>query len=739
MTDQSKSDNAKVTMTACASHCGGACLLKVHTKEGKVIRIETDDGDEPQLRACLRCRSYRQRVYDPGRLKFPMRRTGERGEGKFERISWDDALDTVVNEINKARDRYGASSVGFLPGGGDQTHLHSAFQIIELLAMTGGLTLPWGIHSFEAGLFASLATYGTLRSRNNFDDLLNSRLIIMWGIDPVVSIHETNASWYLIQAKELGTKVVSVDPRYTDSTAILADQWIPIIPGTDTAMLIAMAYTMIHENLQDITFIDKYTVGFDVFREYVFGVEDGVPKTAKWAERITGVPAHNIENLAREYATTKPAALIGGIAPGRTAYGEQYHRAIKTLAAITGNIGVHGGWAGRSFITRPQFGSFDFKLSGLPHSKGNPVEFGVPLRKDALPTMRGSNSGAKIHGSRIADAILKGKAGGYPADIKVLFVMHTNPINQEPNTNKISRAFKELEFIVVAEQLMTATAKYADILLPVSTFMERNDVIAQGALPWYGFVNKVIEPLHDSRSPFAICKGLAKRMGVTIHGEKTEDEWLREFTKNSYIPDYDNWKIKAKHMVPFPEPQVAFKEQIEDPERNPFPTPSGKIEIYSQKLANWNNSEIPPIPKYIEHWEGRNDPLAAKYPLQLITSHCRRRAHSQFETIPWLKEVVFQAISMNPVDAKERGIRDGEEVMVFNDRGQVIVPAKLTERIMPGVVDLPEGAWYAPDSQGVDRGGCTNVLSKDVHSPVGAYCYNTNLVQVQKVTENNMI
>jgi anaerobic dimethyl sulfoxide reductase subunit A len=315
----------------------------------------------------------------------------------------------------------------------------------------------------------------------------------------------------------------------------------------------------------------------------------------------------------------------------------------------------------------------------------------------------------------------------------MVMVTHTNPVNQLPNTNKTVQAFRKLEFIAVAEQVMTATAKFADILLPVSTYMERNDILAQGALPWYGYVNKVIEPLYESKSPFEICKGLATRLGVSIYSEKTEDEWLRELVKGSYVPDYDTFKKKANYRIKFSEPYVAFKKQIEDPENNPFPTPSGKIEIYSQRLADMDNPEIPPIPKYVEPWEGRSDPLTAKYPLQLITTHFKRRTHTQFESVPWLSELVSQALSINPIDAKARGISNGDQVRVFNDRGEVTVPAVVTERIMPGVVDLPQGAWYNPDKRGVDKGGCANVLTKDTRSPGGAACYNTGLVQIQKV------
>jgi len=378
------------------------------------------------------------------------------------------------------------------------------------------------------------------------------------------------------------------------------------------------------------------------------------------------------------------------------------------------------------------FGGYDFRLGAPPKSQGNPIEFGNPPRQNSLPTVKGSDSTARIHFAEVADALLQGQAGGYPTDIKMLLVMHTNPINQYPNTNKLVRAFKEMEFIGVAEQVMTATARFADILLPVSTSMERNDIAAGGSPPTYTYVNKVIEPLHESRSPLEICNGLARRLGIPVFGDKTEDEWLREILKGSYIPDYDTFKEKAVYRLRFPEPRVAFREQIEDPGNHPFPTPSGKIEIYSQRLAEMNAPEIPPIPKYIETWESRSDPLAVKYPLQLITTHFKRRAHSQFESVPWLRELMPQAISINTVDARARGIKDGDKVRVFNDRGEIIIPARVTERIMPGVVDLPQGAWYDPDEDGVDRGGCANVLTKDARSPCGAATYNTALVEVQK-------
>ncbi|MBI4295114.1 MAG: molybdopterin-dependent oxidoreductase [Chloroflexi bacterium] len=723
----------KVIPTVCNSHCGGACLLKVHVKDGTITRIETDDGEEPQFRACLKGRAYRQRVYAPDRLRFPMKRVGLRGEGKFERISWDEALDTVATELRRVKGTYGPESILYWTAGGDLGVLHGSGDPVDrLLCLTGGFSAVWGIYSYEAAVFAELANYGTAYTFTPRDDLLNSRLIVMWGWDPANSRACSNTDWYLAQAKEAGIRIVSVDPRYTDSTAIFADQWIPIRPGTDTAMLVAMAYVMITEELQDQKFLDTYTVGFDKFKDYVLGEEDGVPKTPQWAEAITGVPAATIAALAREYATTKPAALIAGISPGRTACGEQYHRVAITLTAMTGNIGVPGGsCAGKTYGgIGPPF----FKLGRGLKIGPNPVEDGAPPSKDKLPgRLKAFRGVGKVNKFNFADAVLKGKAGGYPVEYKLLFLVANNFVNQSSNINRTAQALKRLEFIVVEEQFMTPTARFADILLPVNSFLERNDLCTGPATPpFYGYKHKVIDSLDESRSQLEIAEVLAKRLGITDFNDRTEEQLLEQVLQGSDIPDHEAFKEQAIFRIKLPEPYVAFRKQIEDPERNPFPTPSGKIEIYSQQIADMHNPLLPPIPKYIEPWEIPTDPLAKKYPLQLITTHYRLRAHSQFYNIPWLRELEPEAITMSVLDAQERGIRDGELVRVFNDRGEMLIPARVTERITPGVVEIHQGAWYKPDERGIDRGGSANVLTRDEPSPGGAFVSNTCLVQVQK-------
>jgi anaerobic dimethyl sulfoxide reductase subunit A len=720
---------AEIRNSGCSHDCGGRCVLRPHVKDGRIARIESDTDDGQQFRACLRGRSYRQRLYHQDRLLYPLRRIGPRGEGRFERISWDEALDAVAKELKRVKATYGNEAIFYIGYSGGHGQLHTMRAVLRLLNKFGGCSKTWGGASHEGGIFASMASYGTISTGNTRDDLPNAKLIIMWGWNPAETIWDTNTSVRLVEAREGGTHIVSVDPRFTPSAATFAHEWIPIKPCTDTAALIAMSYVIIDESLHDRTFLERYTLGFDSFKAYVTGAEDGIPKTPRWAEGICGIPAETLARLARDYATTKPAALIAGWGPGRTAYGEQYHRAAIVLAAMTGNIGVHGGNAAgfeRSYGSR--------NMSGFSAGK-NPLEVGGPVRKDALRLPGGTATTAlRVHVSKVWDAMLSGRKGGYPADYKLLYVTNANPLNQFPRTNKGVEALQSLEFVIVHEQFMTATARYADILLPVTTILERND-IAQPWLsaPYYIFVNKVVEPLGESKSDFDICRELAARLGVANYSDLDDEGWLRKSAESTGdIPNYQEFKKTAKHVVNLPEPYVSFKAQIEDPENHPFPTPSGKIEIFSGLLAEMENPRIPPVPKYLEPPEGPSDPLRAKYPLQLITTHFRRRVHSIVDNVPWLRELEPDALWINPEDAEPRGIRDGDTLRVFNERGAVAVPAKVTERIVPGAVSLYEGAWYKPDESGIDRGGCPNVLTVDEHSPGGAFMSNTCLVEVEK-------
>ncbi|MDP3063317.1 MAG: molybdopterin-dependent oxidoreductase [Chloroflexota bacterium] len=729
-----KNGETRIVRATSTFDCGGRCPLRLHVKDGVLIRVEGDDAPEPdQLRTCMRCRAYRQFVYHPERLKHPMKRVGKRGEGKFKRISWDEALETIARELKRVKKTYGNPSI-FLEGGGYQGALHrGTVATTRLLSMFGGYTTSYGNISSEGAVWAVMATYGDVMVGHSREDLLNSRLIIMWGWDPVRMISGTDAVYNLIKAKEAGIKIICIDPRYHDSAATFAGEWIPIIPGTDTAMMVAMANVMIKENLHDRGFLDKYTLGFDKFSDYVLGIEDGIEKTPRWAETITSVPAQTIERLAREYAATKPAALMDCQGPARSAMGEQYNRCAIALTAMTGNIGKHGGSAAGGLMGLP-IGHM-FRSAAIPGLR-NPAEEGGPSIRGTLDL--NLRLVRRIHTNKTFDAFLRGKAGGYPADIKMAWFVGGNCMTQRGNTNKGARALESLEFIAVSELFMTPTARYADVLLPVTSAAERNDLTRPWPSgPYFTFVNKAIEPLGECKSDLEIATELAERLGFEDFNPLSEEEWLRKFVAEQgdypeHIKDYDKFKAEGIHRVKLAEPIVAFQKEIEDPEHNPFPTPSGKIEIFSQRAAELNNPLCPPVPKHVRTKEDRNDPLIKKYPLQLLTPHAKNRVHSSLYKVDLLRETEPHLMWINSVDAEARGVKDGDEVYVFNDRGKVAIKAWVTERIIPGVVCIFEGAWYDPDKEGVDRGGCANVLTDDSYSEGGAATLNNALVQVSR-------
>ncbi len=725
-------------LTTCTIDCGGRCPLDVEVKDGVIQKIKAHiDGEIPPLHGCVRGYSHHHKAYAPDRLKYPLKRVGERGRGRYRRISWDEALDEVAAEMLRVKEQYGPNSIfeaAYNGGNGCVAHLTDwGGALYRLLNHFGGCTRFGTYTSQEGARWASSFMYGITdgNDSNSAADLINSNLIILWGHNPSETRFGSGTMYHFQEAKKKGVRIVVIDPCKTMTISALKAEWIPIRPSTDTAMLVAMAYVLISEDLYDKDFVDRLVFGFDKYRRYVLGEQDGVPKTPEWAAAITGVPAGTITQLARDYVGLKPAALIQGWAPGRTTNGSQYHRAAIALQAISGNIGLKGGGGSCEGL----------ELIGMKHPVVAAAQKGSKLRQ--------GGPGVEITNGTWAQAVLRGKAGGYPSDIKMIYVMGHNILVQRQNTIRGVKAFKKVQFVVCHEHFLTPTARYSDILLPATTNLERNDV----AFPWgkgsYAiYANKIIDPLWDTKSDLDIINMLAKKLGVTEYKQQTEEELLIEFFEGSVLNEFTTYEeLKEQGLVRWDpeEPKIAFEEEVEDSENHPFPTPSGKIEIFSQKLENFDfdtadhsgvtpkYKHLPMIPTYMENEDLPTSPRAKKYPLQLITPHSRYRVHSQFVNIPRVAKSDNQGIWMSPAEAERRNIKNGDLIKIFNDRGAILGNANVTNGIMDGVIRAYNGGWYDPDEDGVDRGGCVNVLINDeLTANDGVPNFNTCLVEVVK-------
>lgn len=740
---------ADVIATCSTFDCGGKCDIRAHVKEGIVTRITTRpdadlDEEMPVMRACVRGRGYRKFVYHADRLKYPMKRVGKRGEGKFERISWDEATTLIADNITRLTQKHGAASRFLTVNTAVTGGIFSGDTMLKkLFNLTGGY-LPY-YHSVSLGNTVKVTpyTYGVAKTGSSMDTLAHTPLVILWGHNPNETIFG-HSNHYYQKMKQNGTKFIVVDPRYSDTAQSLADQWIPLLPTTDNALMDAMMYVIITENLQDLAFIDKYVIGFDehhmpegvppgeslVF--YLTGRKDGIEKTPEWAEKITRVPANTIRQLAREYAMTKPAALIQGWGPQRHICGERSARGSTLLAAITGNVGKEGAWAAG-------YGGIGNRVSMHgPDTGENPVKAQISI----MNWMQAVEDAGKV---RPEDGLLG--TDKLDTNIKMIFSLAGNYlVNQNPDVNAAAKLLADeskAEFIVVSDLYMSPSAKYADLLLPETSFMERWNIgDTWGTGSYFILSEKLIEPAFERRSDYEWISEVAEKMGVkeALTEGRSEKEWIAylvgmnkaRFPERPDFPDFEELQKTRRYLFK-DKPFIAFEENIRDPDNNPFPTPSGKIEIFSKRLYDMQNPDIPALSHYVPAIEGPQDALTEKYPLQMLTWKGRNRANSTQFANPWLQEVQAQALWINPVDAEKRGINAGDMVRIYNDRGISQIPALITQRIIPGVVGMQAGAWWDPDEDGVDHGGCPNVLTSARMTPLAhGNSHLTVLVEVSK-------
>ena len=730
------------TWCACVINCGQRCALRVFSHNGQVIRIETDNTQPDtlgprQLRACQRGRSMRERIYSPDRLRFPMKRVGERGEGKFERISWDEALDTIAKEWTRIKNQYGNDSIYWQYCSGQQSLVSSRRAWQRLMNLMGGYLQYYGSYSNAQGAAAFPKTYGG-RPSSLPSEIANAELYVLFGNNPSVTRPSGGGKGFQIDAaltRHRPKKIIVIDPAFTDTCTARADQWIPIRPGTDAALISALAYEFITNGWIDQAFLDRYCVGFDEktlpksapaksdYKSYILGAgPDGTAKTPEWAAPITGIPVDVIRSLAREMAMTKPLFVSQGWGPQRQANGEATCRAIAMVPILLGQVGLPG------TNTGAHEGNTSFPAVYLPIGK-NPVKATIPVYMwtDAIlrgPEMTRRNSA--LHGAE------KLRTG-----IKMIVNSGGNTmINQHGDcnwTDKVLRDTSKCEFILVCDNMMTPSARYADILLPDTLGPETNDAACQGGshgdVACMLAIQEAVKPMYDQKSSFEICRLLAAKLGLEEKFTEGRSQmgwvkWCYEETRKKVpqLPDFATfWKDGMAKVWGYRKDPIALEAFRKDPMKHPLKTPSGKIEIYSEQLAretaDWEIPEgdvISPIPIFYRTWDMPGDPEGKAFPLRCSGFHGHGRIHSTVQNLPKLRDLHPAMVVMNPIDAEARGIKDGEKVVVFNRRGGVMLPARVTPRIMPGVITIPQGAWHKPtmvNGMRIDVGGCINTLA----------------------------
>ncbi|TFZ52208.1 dimethyl sulfoxide reductase subunit A [Serratia proteamaculans] len=759
----------KVVWGACSVNCGSRCALRLHVRDDEVYWVETDNtgldeyGDH-QIRACLRGRSIRRRMNHPDRLNYPMKRVGKRGEGKFKRISWDEAYGAIANNLKRIVEQYGNEAVYInytsgIVGGNITRSSPNASLVARLMNCYGGYLSQYGTYSTAQIACAMPYTYGS-NEGNSTSDIENSQLVVMFGNNPAETrMSGAGITYYLEQARERSNaRMIVIDPRYTDTAAGREDEWIPIRPGTDAALVAGLAHVLITENLVDQPFLDRYCVGYDEktlpadapknghYKAYILGLgEDGVEKTPQWAAKITGIPAERIIKLAREIGTAKPAYICQGWGPQRQANGELTSRAIAMLPILTGNVGINGGNSGAREST------YTITIERMP-VLSNPVKAHISCFSWTDAIVRGPEMTARRDGVRGQDKL----------NVPIKFIWNyagNTIINQHSDINKthdILQDDSQCEMIVVLENFMTSSAKYADILLPDLMTVEQEDIIPNdyaGNMGYLIFIQPATSAKFERKGIYEVLSEVARRLGPEVHQKftegRTQAQWLQHLyakmqARDPLLPGYEALRSMGVYKRKDPNGHfVAYQKFRQDPAANPLKTPSGKIEIYSGRLAeianDWQlekDETISPLPIYASTFEGWDDPLRKTYPLQMFGFHYKARTHSSYGNIDVLQAACRQEVWINPLDAHSRGIIAGDKVRVFNGRGEVRVEARVTPRIMPGVVAMGQGAWHQADMSGdrVDHGACMNTLTTHRPSPLAkGNPQHTNLIQIEKV------
>jgi thiosulfate reductase / polysulfide reductase chain A len=684
---------ANVVKSFCYT-CPWQCPTEVFVREGRIVYQKGNPESPNNIGS--RCAKGMASWYisrDPDRLKHPLLRTNAKGkEADFKRVSWDDAFAFVADKLKYIADKWGPEAVAFTCHHDPNTVFYRHL-LGDLYGTPNNYTHTSGCEQDRRS--ACLTLFGHVFPMHDF---ANSRYVMLWGMNVLGANQGLWESRALMDAKARGCRLVVVDPAFTE-TAQKADEWVPIRPGTDGAMALAMCRVIIDERLYDEPFVNSYCEGFAGFREHLRAKR----YDPSWAADITGISAERISRLAREFATTKPAMSAIFKGSGYYTNGADAGRACYLLDALTGQVDKPGNLHLKDWAPIGAPVDIPEEAKRKPSKPPLHLAMGYPLAPD-LPN------------SRLPDAVLKGD----PYPVKGLFVQSTNPVMSDPNRDRVIEMMRHLELGVALEVYLSETALECDIVLPETSFHEHAE-IRQGM--WIGpeiiLCQPVVPPVGEAKPAYEIAKGIAEKMG-----------WGRYF-------DYERWEDWGERMLagsPIGLDELKRKgfwagEVKYDRVPKGLATPSGKIEIYSKAYAD---AGFDPYPVYRD----RSVIPDRDYPLQVTHSKLSMHCNIVTQNNPYLMEICGENwVEVNSIDAKKYGIRDGDLAIVESPKDRITIKAKVVEGLVPGCISIRHGHGFGHWAMGANakgRGAHSNNLMETHTSPIsGANCYNECKVRIR--------
>lgn len=683
----------------CPRNCYDTCGQLSFVQNGILKKVEGDPKHGyTNGKLCVKGYTYTRRVYSPDRIKYPMKQT-PRGSGNWTRISWDEAMETVAKKILELKKRYGSTlPICFDKYSGNFGILH--YGADGTMSSIGYTTRALGTPCWPAGIDAQTYDFGTLYC-NDPEDMVNAKYLILWG---------QNAAWtavhsipFIEKARERGTKLVIIDPILT-STASKADLYIQIKPSTDGALALGMARYILDNNWVDWDYARANSVGFDEWIDYL---KKNV--TLDWAAEKTGVPVDIIQEIAREYATSKPASMWVGYGMQRHTNGGQNVRIIDALGVMTGNVGKSGGGVNYGHLE-----TWGFNYNAMTNS--------APQGSKGFIGPDGKEGDRNINMNNFAHDVMAQQ----DPPVKMLWLACRNPGSQDPDTKAIEKMFASMEFVVTVDSFFNKTVEMSDIVLPTTTHFENIDVNAAYWHYWVGINQMAIQPMYESKSDIEIAMLLSQKMNALQSGSctfptsGTPEEWVaKEFNPGIYkLLGISHWKELIDSPRKAKMPPASWSD-------GKFRTPSKKIEIRSDAAQK---NGLPPLPTWVEEMKAPN-----KYPIRMITPHPQHALHSQFQNLDWMMVANPEPmLEIHPKLAAQYGINEGDLVKVFNDLGSITLKAHVTRTTSPDVIVSYE-SWFKNSNYNV------NYTVKAIPSDMGkqatgnnGLAFHDNFVMIQK-------